>query len=369
MLAIKNSPHSKIFSITDAKFRYILSELHVRKRFSFKIQLARMGSFSIVGDEDVFSETFIPEKLVCREGQIKEISRCLAPAKSKKSIRNLFIWGPPGVGKTVVTRSVLTDNFSKNSVYVNCWSKQTSHKIWEDILLQMGYVIHGRESTSELVKKFEKSGRKVIVCLDEADQLKDTDMLYVLARNSCGVILISNTSSILSTIDDRVRSSLLLSEIEFKPYSREEVSDILNERVKHGIRAGAISDSLLRIIAGMANGDARIGLQIIRAASLEAESKGKSSVSIEEVKVAAKSARKYRLSYILGKLNEHQRAVYAILKRSREMESGGLYIEYCKTVKFPVVDRAYRKHMQRLEELGLVRSMGSGRWKKFELAS
>lgn len=63
----------------------------------------------------------------------------------------------------------------------------------------------------------------------------------------------------------------------------------------------------------------------------------------------------------------HQRAVYAILKKARSMKSGDLYTEYFRSVKKPVVDRAYRKHMERMEELGLVRSSGSGRWKRYEV--
>lgn len=326
-----------------------------------------MSSVSILSDEEVFNETFIPQRLVCREGQIKEIARCLAPARSGKSIRNLFIHGPPGVGKTVVCKSVLVEGFSKKSVFVNCWSKRTSHKIWQDILLQMGYTVHSRESTSDLVKEFERAGKRIVVCLDEADQLRDTDVLYVLARNSCGVILIANTSSFLSNIDDRVRGSLFVAEVEFRPYTKEEVLQILQERASYGIRPGAISQSLLNIVSSMAGGDARIGLQILKAAAKDAESRGVDSITIEEVKSAAKCARKYRLSYLLGKLNEHQRAVYTILKNSNAMESGKLYSEYCKSINEPVVDRAYRKQMKRMEELGLVKSLSSGRWKKYEL--
>lgn len=326
-----------------------------------------MASDSALIDEEVFSETFIPERLVCRESQIKEIARCIAPARSGKSIRNLFVYGPPGVGKTTVCRW-LTENLSKKSVYINCWSKRTSHKIWVEIFSQLGLIgWNDRESTSELVKRFEKSGKKVIVCLDEADQLKETEILYVLARNSCGVILISNTTSFLSSIDERVRGSLFLADIEFKPYSKEEILEILQDRLSYGIRPGGINQSLLNVVSSMARGDARIGLQIVKAAAKDAESRGLEAISIEEIKAAAKCARKYRLSYLLGKLNVHQRVVYTILKNTKAMNSGDLYFEYCKSTKEPVVDRAYRKHMKRMEELGLIKSEGSGRWKRFEV--
>lgn len=88
---------------------------------------------------------------------------------------------------------------------------------------------------------------------------------------------------------------------------------------------------------------------------------------IEEIKSAARWVRKYKQSYLLGKLNEHQRMVYEILKRNRKMESGALFDEYCKNVSEPVVDRSYRKHMERMLELGLVKAEGSGRWKVYSI--
>jgi len=322
---------------------------------------------SILIDESIFDEAFIPERLVSREGQIKEIARCLAPAKVGKSIRNLLVVGQPGVGKTIVCRWILKEHFPKHSVFLSAWSKRTSHKVIEEILLQLGLVVHGKESTSELVKKIEKSGRKILVCIDEADHLKDSDILYVLARNNCGIILISN-EAFLSNTDSRITDRLFLNEIEFKPYSKDEIFDILKERVSCGLRPNTVSDSLLSIISGMCNGDARIGLQTLRVAAKDAESKGLEKITIEEIKAAAKCARKYRMSYLLGKLNEHQRVIYEILKKKVRIASGKLYEEYSKVASEPVVDRAYRNYMKTMVELGLIKVEGSGRWKIYEIS-
>jgi len=320
----------------------------------------------ILLDESVFDETFIPERLVARKGQMEEIVRCLKPARSGKSIKNLYIYGPPGVGKTSVTRWILKENFERNYIYVNCWSKRTSHKIMEEILLQIGHVVHGKEPTSDLIKRLEKSKKKPIVCLDESDHIKDTDILYDLSRNSVGLVLISNQAYALSEIDYRIKSGLFLNEVQFKPYSREEIFEILKDRMSYGFRPGAVSENLLSIIAGMSNGDARVGLQTIKIAAKDAESRDLETINLEDIKSAAKCARKYRLSYLLGKLNNHQRAIYEILKKSRTMNSGDLYEECNRTIRQKVIARSYRNYMQRMKELGLVRESGSGRWKKYE---
>lgn len=143
--------------------------------------------------------------------------------------------------------------------------------------------------------------------MDEFDHLKDTDILYDLTKSSSGLVLISNQSYSLAEIDGRIKSRLFLEETEFKPYNREEILEILKDRVNFGFRPGTINDSLLTIVSGLCNGDARIGLQTLRVAANEAELKGLNMITIEEIKSAAKCTRKYRLSYLTGKLNEHQR--------------------------------------------------------------
>lgn len=320
----------------------------------------------ILVDESLFDETFTPERLVSREWQIKEIARCLSPIKNGKSARNLFIYGPPGTGKTSVCRWLLKEQFPKNSAYINCWSKRTIHKIMEEILLQLGQVVHGRESASELIKKFEKLGRKVVVCLDESDHIRNSDVLYVLTRSACNVVLISNQSFPLSLIDSRIRSSLLLNEIEFRSYSVDEISQILIERAAYGIRSDAVNDSMLSLIAKMCSGDARVALQTLKIAAKEAESKENGQITIEEIKHAVKCSRKYKMSYLIGKLNDHQKMIYEILKARGNFPSGELFKEYRRSASNPVVDRAYRNHMQKMIELGLVREKGSGRWKVYE---
>ena len=326
-----------------------------------------MDEGAILLDESVFDEVFVPERLVGREGHVKEIAGCLAPAKSGKRATHVFIHGPPGVGKTLVCKRILKEHFPRNHVYVNVWSKRTSHKIIQDVLQQAGVYFNDREPTTELEKRLQALDRKLIVCLDESDHLKDHDVLYTLASNAHGLILISNDAHSLSAIDDRIRSRVLLNEIVFKPYLREEILSILGERVSYGLRPGAVDQTLLAIVAGMCNGDARVGLQILKMAAREAESQSMEKITIEEIKKASKCVRKHSVAYLIEKLNEHQRVIYQILKMNGSMESGKLYAEYCRAVEDPVVDRAYRNYMERMEELGLVKSAGSGRWKKYEI--
>lgn len=322
---------------------------------------------TILVNEEALTESFTPTHILHRECQIKEIARSLAPALHNKSINNVFVIGSTGVGKTLVLRWILGEQFNGNSVYINCWNCRTSHKIFEEILHQFGFVVYGRESTSELAKKLEKSvKKKILVCLDEVDQLKEPEILYTLARREIGLILISNHSFMSWDLDNRIKSSLLFNEVEFKPYSQQELFDILKHRINFALRPRSINEELVRTISVMAKGDARVALLTLKAAAKNAETKGLQQITIDEIKQAIKGARRLRLSYLLKKLNQHQRMIYEILKKKNRIASGKLYEEYSKVVSEPVVDRAYRNYIKRMVELVLIKVEGSGRWKVYE---
>ena len=105
----------------------------------------------------------------------------------------------------------------------------------------------------------------------------------------------------------------------------------------------------------------------VRRITSYARSSTLSRKTIEEVKEAIKEAKKTKVSFIISRLNEHQRIIYEILAEKKRMPSGELYREYCKRVSKPVIDRTYRNYMKEMVELGLVRVLGSGRWRIYEI--
>jgi len=283
-----------------------------------------------------------------------EILDCLHPIKRGMSARNVYVFGPPGSGKTTSVKSILKNHFGGQSVYINCWNSSfTQHRIMAETLKQLGQVVHGKESTSDLIERFERLEKRVIVCLDEFDGLKDKSILYLFVRRSCPLVLISSNPFSPVGLDARTRSGLFVQEIEFVPYNPVEISDILHHRIETALNKHSITDDLVAEIANSSSGDVRTALQILKQAAIEAETKGHPMITIDHIKSASRCARKYRLSYLLGKLNSHQKLIYEILKESRSMDSGTLFNEYRKLVKETVTDRSYRNYMQRLVSLVL----------------
>lgn len=106
----------------------------------------------------------------------------------------------------------------------------------------------------------------------------------------------------------------------------------------------------------------------MRRAGKKAEDEGLKQVTIREIREASREAKRLKKSYVLSKLNEHQRVIYEILEKKMRMPSGVLYKEYCRLVSKPVVSRAYRNYMNKMINLGLVGSRGEGRWRRYVIA-
>lgn len=176
-----------------------------------------MDDAPVIINEKALTEAFVSTRLLHREGQVRELERCLSPALKNRSVENIFLMGPSGTGKTTIIKWIFENYFAGMPAYVNCWKQRTTHEVLTEILLSLQIPVHGREPTGELIKTLEKTvqKKKIIVCLDEVDRLKDFDLLYVLSRGGCGLILVSTNSHALAILTNRIRSSLSLAEIEF----------------------------------------------------------------------------------------------------------------------------------------------------------
>ncbi|MEM7821554.1 MAG: AAA family ATPase, partial [Candidatus Aenigmatarchaeota archaeon] len=331
-----------------------------------------MFESKIFKNEEVLFPDYLPEFLPYREEQIKEVAKNLIPASEFRKPQNTFIFGPSGIGKTAVAKFIFRE-FEQYSgiktIYINCWDYKTSISILSKIAIELGAFIQRRgvgkdEIFERMIEACKKSGRAVIVCLDEVDQVvfKDQEILYDLLRidqyikNPFGLIFISNTPNIFINLDQRIKSSLNLEEIEFKPYRLEEMKKILEERIKFAFHS--VEEGVALIAANHAvnlGGDVRIGLECLLKAGRLAEMKNSEKLKVEHIKEVLPSVGKFKPRLIEEWISDAERKILEIVSRKKSFFSGELYSTYRKEVENPVSERMFREYVNHLSSLGLIK--------------
>ncbi|MEM5802227.1 MAG: AAA family ATPase [Candidatus Aenigmatarchaeota archaeon] len=326
----------------------------------------------IFKNEEALSFEYLPEILPHRENQIQLIAKNIEPVARKRKPQNTFIFGPPGIGKTAVTKFVFREfeeNYSNaKTIYINCWSYNTSIAILSKICEDLQIYVQRRgwakdEILKRLIEALNKSDKGIVVALDEVDQLifKDSNALYDLLRinqyvkNPFGLIFISNNPFIFSKVEPRIKSSLAIEEIEFKPYNLEEMKDILEERAKLAFYAFENGVILLASNHAMRKGgDVRVGLEVLMKAGRIAEEEKENKVKVEHAKKILEEVTKVKPKILEEKLNEHEKKILEILEE-KELSFRELYLKYSQSIDNPVTERMLRNYLKHLQEINLIK--------------
>ncbi len=307
---------------------------------------------------DCFSSSHLPESLVARKRTVDDIYNKISQGISPV----IHIYGPAGTGKTSVARHVLKRLSSH--VFVSCWERQTYRQIMEELLRGFSILVHEKESRFSLLGKLRRIP-KTTVCLDDADCIQDPRVVLDLVQNNHKVILLSEKRYFARGSYSQVFDKIPRDEVRLGPYTAESITAILKERVRE-TQGNPVDPSLICQIAKTCCGNASYAVQTLGMAFGRAK-QCKRRISKEDVEYGLKCTVTSKRSYLMTVLNHHQRAILEILKQARVMPSGSLYRRYQGMVDRPVTTRGYRKYMERLASLGLVREVGSGRWRRYEI--
>ncbi len=332
----------------------------------------------MITDARVLRDEFIPREVVHRDAEIQQLADNLEPLIEDAAAQNTLITGPTGVGKTSITRHTL-DKLQEEALdvqyqYINCWENYNRFKVLYKALEGIGQTldIHRRSTpTDELftrLKEYDK--RPYILVLDEVDQVEDTKVLYDLySMQNVALIMIANREeNVFYQMDDRVRSRLINSaRIEFKSYTISELVDILSDRTEWGLRPGSIDQTELEQSAHAADGDARVGIGILRNAALKAEDEDVDQITGDIITDVIPDARRETKQKSVEKLNEHQQTLYEIIEDAEEIQPRDLYDQYEDIVEDPRSERMRRKYLNKMEHYNLIESSGEGRWRKYSV--
>jgi len=338
---------------------------------------------TIIRNAQALTTDFIPSRIFSRDGQLQSMRDDMRPLLKGLTPRHAFLFGRPGTGKTCMARYVAeelaTHTSTISSVYINCWESASRFKVLYTILQKMGCILsfHRKGTpTDELMDMLRNKmkERQCVIILDEVDQLEDDKILYdLLSLPRACLILISNNETALADADQRVRSRLASADyIEFPPYKLDEIVGILNDRVEWGLLPGVIKNSQVKMIAEIAGGDARVAIDILRIVSEAAENQDMEKIPDSLIKSSLPKVKVVRLDQNMARLNPYQRIIVDILTRNGRTDSGTLLRELqalaSKQKLEPIVDRTFRKYMDKMLRYKMVESEGSGRWRTYKLA-
>ena len=292
-----------------------------------------------------------PKLILYRENQQHFIANCIKPLLNDRNGKNLFIHGKPGIGKTVATRHVLKEleeNTDILPMYINCWKKNTGHKIILEICNYIDYRFTMNKSTEEIIDNISPILNKkcCVICLDEADKIDNYDIIYTLLEDVFRktVILITNNKEWIVKLDSRIKSRLNPELMEFKPYNYDETLGILKERISYAFLPNIFSSKALELIAKKTFeiGDLRTGVYLLKECGDATELKNKNRIEENEANEAMNKLDEFKTKND-DDLKEDLNEILMLIKNNNNKSSSELFDIYGKG--------SYKTFKRRLDEL------------------
>ncbi|MCX5673873.1 MAG: AAA family ATPase, partial [Planctomycetota bacterium] len=243
----------------------------------------------LIEDSNLLSPETVAGEPIGRRVEMEALRTCLAPMLHGQPPLNVWLCGPPGSGKTLLARWVVEGTCggaaSRLSVYINCWQHRSLYSVLQAITDELKILGAEAQDTNVKMDRIRQAlrGRLLVVILDEIDRpmpAQREEIIYGLLSLPKGALAcIANGTQALATMDERVRSRLSPVVIQVSPYPAKEVEAILTDRARRALAPDSWTPTVLKRIAAVANGDARVAIQVLRQAATAAEMSGNTKLT------------------------------------------------------------------------------------------
>ena len=330
-------------------------------------------------DIDTFEPAYVPEQLHHRDAQTRELAFLINPALKGHSPMNAILRGPPGTGKTTTVRRIFHELMETTReiipVYVDCRQDRTPLAVYRTIFEGIfNYALpsagrHPDDIKESIAARLKERRAALIVCLDDADELLPAGtynlLLYQILRlyekwdvRKPGIVAVTSDLdlNLYAEADASVRSVFHPTEINFWPYTKPEIHDILADRIRQGLYPGVVPAPILDRIARITarEQDIRVGIDLVRAAALRAEKDGRRKIHAGDVTAAARAVTAPALKARIAGLSTGERALLAWIAE-QSPAGGSMTAVYEDAQDYIAVGKTtYHEHLNALAKAGLI---------------
>lgn len=324
-------------------------------------------------NEAVFQDDYRPRRLLHRDAEQGHLAQAFEPALEGKRAEDVLLWGPQGVGKTVLSRHVLDRLDRKADIQyatVRCLGESTAG-IVRETLASLGVDLPANTPEFDLCLRLrDLVDEPTIVVLDEADDVPTTEALSRLwdIPLVSVVVICHDRERWLSRLDiDEQRSWHDAVDLRLERYGTGELADILEPRAEKGLRSGAADRDVLEEIADEAAGSARRAIVTLRSAAEVAVERGHECIRDEDVPAGLERGQRRMRQAHLASLPMHHHVLYELIRQAGEIEGETLHDRYdavadsvyAGETQVPVGKRMRRYHLDKLEEYDLIEQEGT----------
>ncbi|MEM3784044.1 MAG: ORC1-type DNA replication protein [Candidatus Bathyarchaeia archaeon] len=293
---------------------------------------------SVFKDEAKLDITYVPSRLPHREAEIRllrEFFNFMLSTPEKMAQRVLIV-GDVGTGKTVLSQRFGADIVQQakqrglNLYYIHVNCRQYRGSLFF-ILHHAVSVFHPNFpkrgfSAEELLNIFlqilDEQNVHVILTLDEFESLierEGSEPVYKLTRlqetrlnkpQRISLICILKNVKTVESLDPSTRSTLQSNIIRLERYSKEQLVDIISDRVQLAFKPLTVSEDTISLIAELAyseGGNARFAIELLWRAGKYADAEDLGTVTPECVRKAVSSIFAITRKSDLASLSLHEK--------------------------------------------------------------
>jgi len=351
-------------------------------------------------DESKLDINYVPPRLPHRDKELNFLKQLFKFAIERPGYmtQRVLITGKIGTGKTVLSQRFGIDicaeaekrKINLKYVHVNC--RECKGSLFLILSKVMGSLhpnfpkrgFSAEELLEMLLEALDSENVYLILTLDELESLiwkEGSDPIYNLTRvqesrlgkpQRLSLICILRDEFVLAKLDASTRSTLQRNIIRLKEYSKEQLFDILADRVELAFKKGAVPQETLDFIAelsAMEGGDARYAIELLWRAGKYADLHSSPQVLPEHVREAAVRIYPTVRKDALANLSLHEKllllAVARIFKNCDEasVSMGDLELEYAVVCEeFGEKPRGHTqiwKYVKSLSRLGVIKAFVS----------